>query len=181
MSDQKQPQTGGTAQLFNVVFDICLLRRGPQHLPTSITLALTALLVYLASGILIETVGQSEQAVARPLVSTLISTLVVYMILRGYGLQERFVQTWTAFASAGALISLVFVPILWSLNQAAATDSPSSPITALGFIFLVVWSFVVDAHIFRNALSSSFTVGFFFATLAFAVVTLSRYLIFEGG
>ena len=150
-------------------------------MPASITLALLALLVYLTAGVLIETLAQADNAVTRPLVSTLTSTLVVYLILRGYGRQERFVQTWIAFASAGALISLIFLPILWSLNQAAATESPSNPITALGFIFLIVWSFVVDAHIFRNALSASFTVGFFFATVTFAVVSLFRYLIFDAG
>lgn len=164
--------------LLGILVDICMLRKGPQHLPASTALTALAVAASVLMGIWVEVViGAQEHRLARPLMSTLASLVFVLALLNLRGVPARFRQTFTAFAGAGALLTLLFVPILWSIDPSSEPRS-LNPIAYLAFWCLTVWSFVIDAHIFRHALSVSFTVGFLFATLAFALITALRYLLF---
>ncbi len=169
---------GAIRLLIGSLVDICLLRKGPQDLPASTVLTALAVVISVLMGVWVETLVGGEDLLARPLVSTAASIAFVFALLSGRGLVSRFRQTWTAFAGAGALLTVVFIPILWSLSNAVQNDQALNPIAYLAFWFLTVWSFVIDAHIFRHALAVSFTMGFLFATLAFALITALRYLLF---
>ncbi len=163
--------------LLGILVDICMLRKGPQHLPASSALTALAIAVSVLMGVWVEAVVGAEHLLTRPLASTLASLAFVLVLLNLRGVPARFRQTYTAFAGAGALLTLVFVPIVWSLTQ---SQQALNPIASLAFWCLTVWSFIIDAHIFRHALSVSFTVGFLFATVAFALIATLRYLLFAG-
>ena len=72
---------------------------------------------------------------------------------------------------------MLVLPLDLSMRSGPEPLRPD-PLTAIVFLFLLVWSFVVDAHIFRHALNVSFTAGFALATLTFAVLALIRSLVF---
>ena len=166
--------------LFSILVDICMLRKGPQDVPASTLLAILAVAVSVLMGVWVEALlGEQEHLLTRPLLSTGSSLLFVFVLLAVRGAKPRFRQTWTAFAGAGALLTLVFVPVLWSLSNAAQAQQSLNPIAYLAFLFLTFWSFAIDAHIFRHALSVSFTVGFLFATLGFAMITALRFVLFS--
>ncbi len=171
--------SGTIGSLLGIVVDICLLRKGPQDVPSSSVLTGLAMAISVLMGVWVEAlVSTGEHLLTRPLLTTAASIGFVFVLLSARGYGARFRQTWTAFAGAGALLTLVFVPILWSLGREIRADQAPNPVGYLAFWFLTIWSFVIDAHIFRHALSVSFTVGFLFATLAFALMTMLRYLIF---
>ncbi len=163
--------------LINGFVDICMLRRSPADLPASQGLAIVATTLYLTLDMIASRIVSPAHFPTQSLVGLLLSVLTVMIILRLAGMGPRFTQTWTAFMGCGALIYLVVLPLHLSIPQ-SADSAPVDPLTGIVFLFLLAWSFVVDAHIFRHALNVTFTAGFALATLTFALLAVIRALMF---
>lgn len=147
------------------LWQIALMRAGPQDLPPGSSSPVLALLLYCAvllvsaladgrtSGL--EGLGLSVSvAIVLPLIATA-------TILGARGRGARFRQTVAALFGTGALISLVNVP-LWFSTQ---TPLPTS-LVLLALIGLF-WSLAVDGHIWRNALDCAYAGGLVVAVLIF--------------
>ncbi|MGB0513635.1 MAG: hypothetical protein ACPGJE_02200 [Wenzhouxiangellaceae bacterium] len=142
---------------FATICNIVLLRAGPQDLPCGLASPLLALilfvLVMLASGV----IGQSPQPGApigaAMLISIGLPLLAVLALLTLRRKPERFNQTTAALFGAGALISLINVP-LW-LNDTLPVPAPLVMLALLGLF----WSIAVDGHIWRNALDIGYAGG----------------------
>lgn len=165
--------------IVNILFDICFLKRGPQHLPRSLVLACMTTALYLAASLLLDFLtGDTRSSLPRAMVYTGLSFSLVMGILRWRDLHDRLVQTWTAYAGCGVLVSAAVTPLAWSLGRAHDQQLEPDPLSTSVFLFLFFWSFVIDAHILRNALAVTFSVGFLYATLIFAVLSAARFLLF---
>lgn len=148
--------------LLNQFWMICLLRSGPQDLPTSYPLLKFALFAYMFSGLLfllsgVGTLGVYQAVVLVALDTALLAGLT-YLVLRVLNYQPRFMQTLTALAGAGAVLQLIALPLGWWFAWAETADA-SVQLPALLWLVLMVWSLAVTGHILRHALSVSFGIG----------------------
>lgn len=157
--------------LINGFLDVCLLRQSPAILPSSRALAVVTTVVFLSLSLTSEFFGgRADYFPARSLLVLGLSFLIVAGMLTIRGVSSRLTQTWTAYTGCGALVSLTLLPL--SLTAPAA-DQQVNPLTALLILFLLLWSVVIDAHIYRHALSISFAAG-----LAAAFAITSALLLF---
>ena len=137
-----------------------LLRRAPQDDDFSRPALAAALLAYVAVD-LMQAVASSTGAAAVSLTvaDTALTVLFAWLVLRVAGKTARFVQTLTALAATGALLGLVGLPLVLqaaSLNRSGAEGSAS---LAVAWLVLLGWSIAVQAHIFRHALSTGYSLG----------------------
>jgi hypothetical protein len=76
----------------------------------------------------------------------------------------RLPQTLTALAGTGLIFGAVFIPLVL-----LATPGSSQPLLALWWLSTIAWSLVVDAHIYRRALSITMSLGILIAVLLLAL------------
>lgn len=156
-------------QISRVFWEICRLKANPQDLPKSQYLLLFIILASIvidsfSSSILIPKLSHIE-IVQIIVLYNLILLSSVYLLLKSLGYFERCIQTITAIAGSGLLISLVLLPALLTLDT--ATDAVKS--FALLILVDNAWRIAVNAHIFRHALSIS---------LLMAMILSVSYLLF---
>ncbi len=150
--------------LARLVVDLCRLRGGPQDFPYSPKL-LVALFV---AGTALDTLGGSFNVDAgAALASSLLSTGVVlalcWIALAIRGLRNRFMQTAGALLACSIALSLLSLPITWLYEPSDAIGAIVSPghvmtqwFVSWAIFGLFVWQIVVNAHITRSAMDSSF-------------------------
>jgi len=136
------------------LLDICLLKAGPQDLPASAWLMKVVLLTYFA-------IATFSQLLQYPLMVSLAAALAelvllgvfikVMLALRSF--QSRFNQTVTAMAGTGCLISVIALPLVHRASE-ISPESVSGVDSAIMLLVMMVllWSLMVTAHIFRNAI-----------------------------
>ena len=157
-------------QLIKTFWDICRLKAGPQDLPTGHYLLVAAVFAGIivdsfSTSVLIPSLSSLE--IIQILVTyNIILLAAVYLLLTVLGYAQRGMQTLTAMAGSGLLISLVLLPSLLMLNSA------QEEVKSFAFYILAdtVWRIAVNAHIFRHALSIS---------LLMAMIVSMSYLIFS--
>lgn len=138
---------------------ICLLRQGPQDLPTSGILLAIALSAHTLMSIVLSNVSLS--AVSALLAGLLDSTMLVILtgtLLYVQRRNARIVQTVTALAGTGAIITLLALPLsgwLHGADQAAGEGG----FALLLLLILTGWSLAIAGHIFRHALSVPYFIG----------------------
>lgn len=150
--------------LLSRLLDIIFLRRGPQDLPAgrSVMLACLAFYVLIAAATL--NVGRTPANPTAVLVlASALPLLLAWIVLKLRDRIMRWEQTLSALYGTSAILSLVTLP----MNMNAGSE-PSAPVViiSLGVFF---WSFAVDAHIWRNALDTSFGAGLAVAMLLFVL------------
>lgn len=153
--------------LLSRLLDIIFLRRGPQDLPAGRSVVLACLAFYVLIAAIALNVGRTPANPTAVLVlATALPLLLVWIVLKLRDRVMRWEQTLSALYGTSAILSLVTLPI----NMNAGSE-PSAPvlIISLGVFF---WSFAVDAHIWRNALDTSFGAGLAVAMLLF-ILTFS--------
>jgi hypothetical protein len=140
-------------ELLKAFVDIALWRKGPQHLPTSVTLMLVAAgLDGVLTLIFARAIDPSEKDLAlRTLLEVTLSLGWLWVLLALFRHSERFVQTATAvFGTSVLLTPLLFgmQAMLHNLEKGHMLQTPMQ----LGLITLFVWYLLVNAHILRTAL-----------------------------
>lgn len=156
-------------QLSKILLDICRLKAGPDALPRGpavlILLVISAIVVdSAASAILIPALSALEVVITIAVYNLVLLT-AVFILLKIVGYAPRALQTMSAIAGSGLVISLVLFPALLMI------DSGKEQSQAIVLFVLIdnVWRIVVDAHIFRHA----FSIG-----LLLAMVISLSYLLF---
>lgn len=145
--------------------DICLFRRGPEDVPYSQPL-LTSLLV--ACGALQAAFnlrdGVKPPLIAGAIVGGLAMVWLVFLLLRGAGKPERFVQTTSALAAVyllfGMAINLLtlLLPLKAWQQQMVADPAHLPEVTGhqapimLAIAVLVIWQFCLWVGVLRRAL-----------------------------
>ena len=153
-----------------IFWEICRLKANPQDLPRRIYL----LLFVILAGIVIDSFSSSIlipklthiKVVQIIVLYNLILLSSVYVLLKLLGYSERGIQTITAIAGSGVLISLVLLPALLMLNTA------EDAVKSFAILILIdnAWRIAVNAHIYRHALSVS---------LLIAMILSVSYLLFS--
>lgn len=170
--------------LVNLFWDICCLRRGPQDLPYS--KVLFVLLIVISSIISISQLMLQQrfmQAASQTILMLSLTMLFNWGILKIKNLEARFVQATSALIGTGTIVNLLIYPLLLFHFYILRPDEEHVIIVALSLIVLCliiglnIWAFIITAHIFRNALNSSFFAGLLvtFAYVAFHVVAYMAF------
>lgn len=148
--------------IFDLFLDICLFRKGPQHVPSSAALLKICLLGYGLSGFWMLalniplSVAMLQISLDLLLLSGLLHLVLVLQRRRG-----RFAQTLSALTGTGALMTLLAIPLItWIAYQTTlgAVELPS-----LLLLGLMLWSIAVMAHILRHAFDTSLGIGLLYA------------------
>lgn len=168
--------------LLNRFIQICLLKSGPQDLPTSPFLLALSILAYGLAGLLLS-LNQSDlkTAILMVLVDIILLGLLSYLLLTINTKTERYFQTLTALAGSSALLALTAWPlVLW--QQQASNNSESSGMLLLVSLLLwgwFFWNLFVFSHIIRQAISTRMPVGVGLAVLYMYIsFTISQVLFY---
>lgn len=143
--------------LLHWTFDLLQLRGTPADAPPSLRLLLQLMLLDVISSVLYLQALGSEVVIGALAGRILLRLGMIYGVLRLFRHEPRFLQTTVALYAVSALLTFILLPIAAALVRSQA-DSPDFGVQflQLGFLSLLLWSIVVDAHILRHALGLKF-------------------------
>jgi hypothetical protein len=159
-------------EIIKLLFDICLFRKGPQHLPYSpwllrIMIVIYAIINFLMIHISVGWLYALFIVAAGILIAVGFSWTMLYFG-RKLG---RFYQTACALLGTDALISLFAVPGIASMSIGHMTLLAFSVM-----IGLMIWHWAITSHIIRNALDQTlmFSLGlaFLYLLVSYQVMAL---------
>jgi len=155
--------------LFRIIWQIALLRQGPQALPASSALLWLALGSHWLIGVLLG-LGTLplEMAMLSALVGTLLMVALVHGLLLLHRRHSRAPQTLTALAACEILLGLFAIPVGVWFNMGGGLQD----IAVLLSLALFGWNIAIAAHILRHALEVSPGMGFLFA-VGYTLVAIS--------
>jgi len=138
--------------LLRAFIHLCLLRIGPQDLPSAAALRNLAIFSYITISIILSLITQQPFGTALLTAVTDSGLLILYVTiaLRLTKHPARATQTLTALFGCGTLLSLLSVPPV--LFYYASGQDPNS-LVSLSVLALFIWNAMVMGHIFRYALN----------------------------
>lgn len=167
--------------LVNPFVQICLLRQGPQDLPTSGILLGIALTAHLVMTALLSNISLSVlTALSWGALNTGLMVVLTVAILYLQRRNTRVIQTLTALAGTGAVITFIALPIsgwLHGANHAAGEGG----FALLLVLILTGWSLAVVGHIFRHALSVPYFMGLVLAMVFYLISIMIFRALFPVG
>jgi len=141
-------------------FDICILRAGPQDLPSSLfLLRLIVVLGVVVGTIMYLPMKGFSQSLAISLFGAVFLTAFLYIGLKLRNKLARFRQTVIAAMGTGIILDFVMMPFEYT-RLAAQLDGESSPIAFQMVLLTLFWSITVFAHIIRHSFEIRFGYGF---------------------
>jgi len=141
-------------------FDICLLRAGPQDLPSSLFLLRVVVVLSLIVGILLNIQTKPfSQSLMISLFNVVWLTAFLYVSLQLRGKLARFRQALIAMMGTNVILGLLIMPFMYNL-VAAEINNESVPVAFQFFLLLLVWDLTVFAHIIRHSLDIRLAYGF---------------------
>ena len=156
-------------QIFNIFFDICLLRAGPQDVPYTRYLLFVLLGLHVLIGVLLGSLSYSiPTAIAYGFTNMLILVVLLRAVLMIGKRPERFNQTLSAVAGTDVIIGIIAWPISSWMITARDTDAAIG-VPIMLWLLLIIWSLTIIAHILRHALSIPWAAGFALAILYFII------------
>lgn len=152
-----------TGRFLLTLLDTLRLRSGPQDMPKGWLIAAIVSLAYVSQGFMADRILGDTNGAPRSLLAIGVQFGVIAVLLNLRNYSVRLPQTLTAMAGTGFLFGLVSLMILTRIEP-----GKSQPDLALLYLGLFAWSLVVDAHIYRHALSIKMPIGVLLAVLIFA-------------
>ena len=158
--------------LLRTLFDITLLRKGPDAIPASAILLLLAIGLWLFSSLavlsLIEQYDEHDFIIGLYTALAGIVTYTAILVVAGHA--SRAMQTVTAILGCGALISLIFVA-----EFVLFTPFLGQTVTGVLAQLILLWSVPVEGHIIARALGRHWYIGIVIAIGVFVL----QYVIFS--
>ncbi len=157
------------ATLIATFFSICQFRLAPQDLPSSHFLLRTVLVLFFVLGFMINSLWLPLPLAALiELVGVTFTVAFTMIALQMLNLRIRTTQTLSAQAGAGATLRLIALPLLaWEAALAPSADEMN--IAVILEYVLIVWSMLIQGHIFRHAFSCNWTMGVVLALLSYGM------------
>ena len=150
--------------LFQTLFDIIRLRKGPDAIPYSWFLCLIAMTLWLFAGmtmtIMAEELGDKDFLLGTFTGVVGLACYASIVVLSGH--TPRLLQTVTAVLGCGAVLSLLFVA-----GNLVLTPLLSESITNLVLTLILFWSIPVEGHIIARAIDRHWYVGIVAAMAVF--------------
>jgi hypothetical protein len=159
-------------QLFlQTLFDIALLRKGPEHIPRSVVMLLMAVMLWLFARLatLALISSSSEQIFVIEFFSAFFSVCLYAVVVVLAGKKSHLLQTITAIIGVSAVMRVVYL----------TANTLLLPFLGVGFMRLVVlatilWSISVKGNIIASAIERHWYAG-----LAVALVVTIMQIAFE--
>ena len=147
-------------QLIKMFWDICAVKAAPQDLPVSSFLLGLALLAYLVTGAVVAAFQWPlSQAILAAFLDTVFLTVLSRVLLWARMLSGRFVQTLTALAGCGAVMTVIALPLVMWQSFVGVTDANAPTLPSWLLMIWMIWNVVVVGHILRHALSTVLPLG----------------------
>lgn len=141
-------------------------RAGPETLPASrllLSLVIAAhLAIYYLSMFAIYDGG--SRRIVLPVLDTAVSAVLFALVLYGFRVGARLVQTLTAVFGTELLLNLVLYPVLVASRGVGGSAGAPLLLIVLG---VLLWSLSVRGHILRRATGMSYYLGVTVALLFF--------------
>lgn len=157
------------AALFNLIWDICCLRRGPQDLPYApralLAMAVLFLVLQQAAAWLLGLAGENLGA---GVLSLAVNFGALFLLLNLRNLRSRFVQAATALLGVAMVFFAISVPLMFAFGTPPHTPADATPIQMLIALLvfpMLAWKLIVDAHVLRHSLDVPFLAGLAIAVL----------------
>lgn len=158
------------------ILAIILLKAGPQHLPCSLSLLATMILLYVATGMLVLTISMEfGQALASMLLDTAVLFAFSYFCLSLLNYRSRMIQMVSALAGVGIVYHLLAWPLFVQVDVMQSQEQ-GVRIAALLMLLLMSWQVLVFAHVFRQTMQMSMgrsvalSFGYLFLSMAAAEI-----------
>ena len=152
--------------LIRTLFDIVLLRKGPEDIPRSAILLLMSLglwlLAELTSLALIDRVDDAD--FLNETFSLLLAVIFYSAVVVIAGHAQRVLQTITAIVGCGALLALSFTAVFVFFGQFVGAIA----LELIVYLYLM-WSVSVEGHIIARAIDRHWYIGILIALAAFAL------------
>ena len=152
--------------LIKTLFDITLLRKGPESIPYSFVLLLMCVLLWVCSSLaaipLIK--GYDETRFIQSMFNGALGILCYSAIVVFSGHSERLLQTLAAIIGCGALIWVAFVTV-FALLLPFIGEFPTYLIATL----IIFWSVPVEGHIIARAIDRHWYFGIAIAMIVFVI------------
>lgn len=139
------------------------LKSGPQHLPAGWLVAIALGIAYIAEGFIADQILGETETAPRSLMAISVQFLIVATILNLRGFASRLPQTISALAGVGLIFGIMSIVLIYQ-----AVPGQDQPLLALVWFGVFLWSLAVDAHIYREALSTTMSIGTLVAVIIFA-------------
>ena len=153
-------------KIIGLFLQICFFKKTPQDIPYSKWFFGLMLSINVAISLLVLNFStELFSSLMQVPVGIILILGSVYLILSFARRPERFYQTATALLGVDTLISLCALPVLGS----AMMEQEGTGKSYLILLALMIWHWAVTGHIFRHALSSSFSFGLGLSFLYFFV------------
>lgn len=151
-------------ELIMLFFRIATFRLGPQDVPASPMVLRLILPIYVAVNYLILLLNGSPDALLQIGVDFMMMIAFTWPLLYFSAKLARFPQTLGAMLGTDCVVSVLALPAIASLN------AQPNELSYLAMLALMVWHWVISAHILRHALDRSW---FFALALALLYIMLS--------
>ena len=152
--------------LVRTLFDITLLRKGPDSIPASGILLLLAVGLWLFASLsilsLIEQYDERDFVIGLYTALAGVVTYTAILVVAGHA--SRAMQTITAILGCGAVITLAFVA-----EFVLFTPFLGSTITGIVAQLILLWSVPVEGHIIARALGRHWYIGIVIAIGVFVL------------
>ena len=135
-----------------ILFNICLLRDGPEDLPYShVILSLIIVLSFIVS----VSIGSIVHDINTSILSSIAGLFFTFIFAKLLLIKkpERFLQTFCAMLGTVTIINIFSLPSVYSLTYLELSETVNMFFSLTGFA-LFVWVVIVYGYIFSKALSS---------------------------
>lgn len=139
------------------LFNICLLREGPEKLPHSYVLLGLVAAISFSVSVYIGSIDYSVSFAGLTSIAILFFSFLFTKLLL-LKKPERFLQTFSAMLGADAIITTMSIPSFYSLTYLKLGEI-AQIFFSLTIFALFIWAVIVYGYIFSKALSSQMGFG----------------------
>jgi hypothetical protein len=161
--------------LFETLFAIIRLKKGPDAIPYSWLLCMITMTMWLFAGLamtaMTEELGEADFLVGTFTGVVGLACYASLIVLSGH--TPRLLQTVTAVLGCGAMLSLIFIA-----GNVLLTPILGASVTNLVVTLVLLWSIPVEGHIIARAIDRHWYVGIV-AAMAVFVFQLFLYSLFN--
>ena len=156
--------------LYSSFFELLRLRKKPQDIEISKKDLFEIIIIYFFIGYLVALILLSaDLALPLAFLDICLLTGFTYCCLLICGFINRWRQTVAAIAGTSTIINVLAFPVLW-LTKYFDNIVILSSISSGFLIGLLVWSIIINGHIFRYAFSILFAGGIAIAVLYYLLM-----------
>ena len=163
--------------LIRTLFDIALLRKGPDSVPRSGILLLMSLVLWGLAIAAYNSVFEATNQVSfqREAFGFILGLACYFAILTVAQVPERAIQTFTALIGCGAIMVLCFIAMVVTVGQLLGNLFVSMLV-----LTYLIWSISVEGHIIATAINRALYVGVIIAFVIFVLQIGALEMVFPG-